>query len=425
MKNSDGTDDGVPDNNGSGDLKNRDYIRYDSGVTDVPDGEAEEMETTRNMFTKLINGDFEGHGHCYPVTHAKTLGLVKGKLIVSDNLPEHLKQSMFARPGEYPVLMRYSTNNHNVGTADPSTPMRANTIKIFNVDGDRFPEGAGNRTQDFSFNSSIQVSELSDARTTREIIGIFMKMESPRKEDQEAAVAELKGRKDVQLQTGGRRAPNAHAAAQSFYSQVPYRFGKYVGKHALIPSTDHQSALLSDTLKEGDTINAMTTKLKNFYAEHDTVYLWQFQLLENLDDQPVEYAGKQWDTAKYPYQTVAKLVFPKQDSYNYQLKSFYEDHMRANAWRGLKTLEPLGGTNRLRRLMYPYAGKLREKLNGRKIKDVQHMEDLPGSIPEGAEVQTQPHFFPEHTHPEIHHGHLGGPLPSYGNHFPLSFFSRQ
>ena len=61
-------------------------------------------------------------------------------------------------------------------------------------------------------------------------------------------------------------------------------------------------------------------------------------------------AGKVWDPEKYPWQTVAKLVVPKQDSFNYELKSFWEDHIRVDPWHGLKTLQPLGGPNRLRRV---------------------------------------------------------------------------
>ena len=64
----------------------------------------------------------------------------------------------------------------------------------------------------------------------------------------------------------------------------------------------------------------------------------------------MEYAGKVWDPEKYPWQTVGKLVVPKQDSFNYELKSFWEDHMRIDPWLGLKTLQPLGSPNRLRKV---------------------------------------------------------------------------
>ena len=60
--------------------------------------------------------------------------------------------------------------------------------------------------------------------------------------------------------------------------------------------------------------------------------------------------GKIWNAEKYPWQTVAKIVIPKQDSFNYELKSFWEDHMRIDPWHGLVSLQPLGSPNRLRRV---------------------------------------------------------------------------
>jgi len=41
------------------------------------------------------------------------------------------------------------------------------------------------------------------------------------------------------------------------------------------------------------------------------------------EDQPVEYAGKAWDADKYPWQTVAKVIVPKQDSFIGARKSFW------------------------------------------------------------------------------------------------------
>ncbi len=48
-------------------------------------------------------------------THARTQGLVKGKLIVPEDLPKHLKQSMFEHGGEYPVVCRYSSEPGDPG----------------------------------------------------------------------------------------------------------------------------------------------------------------------------------------------------------------------------------------------------------------------------------------------------------------------
>ena len=128
---------------------------------------------------------------------------------------------------------------------------------------------------------------------------------------------------------------------------------------------------------DSDPSDILSQWLQNFHAQHDAEYLWQFQLLENLDDQPVEYAGKVWDPEKYPWQTVAKLVIPKQESFDYELKSFWEDHMRIDPWLGLKTLQPLGSPNRLRKVVYPASSGLRRKMNGRKEVQVHTMEQIP------------------------------------------------
>lgn len=50
-----------------------------------------------------------------PGTHARTQGIVKGELVVEDDLPKYLKQSMFVKAGKYPVLCRYSSEPGDPG----------------------------------------------------------------------------------------------------------------------------------------------------------------------------------------------------------------------------------------------------------------------------------------------------------------------
>jgi len=54
-------------------------------------------------------------GSYLPGTHARTQGLVKGKLVVPDDLPKHLKQSLFEHGGEYQVVARYSSEPGDPG----------------------------------------------------------------------------------------------------------------------------------------------------------------------------------------------------------------------------------------------------------------------------------------------------------------------
>lgn len=78
-----------------------------------------------------------------------------------------------------------------------------------------------------------------------------------------------------------------------------------------------------------------------------------------------------------PWQTVARLKIPKQDSFSYALKNFWEDRLRVDPWMGLKSLEPLGGPNRLRKVVYPASSALRREMNATTEFHIKSLDELP------------------------------------------------
>jgi hypothetical protein len=170
---------------------------------------------------------------------------------------------------------------------------------------------------------------------------------------------------------------NTHLESTRQYSQTAYRFGDYVAKYCLVPNSETQRKLYEETVKPEHGDEILHKWLQNFHKEHDAEYLLQFQLCENLDDQPIEYAGKVWDPEIYPWQTVARLTIPKQDSFNYALKNFWEDRLRVDPWMGLKTFTPLGSPNRLRRVVYPASSALRRELNATSAINIKSLDELP------------------------------------------------
>lgn len=219
-------------------------------------------------------------------------------------------------------------------------------MKVLNVHGEMFDAGKDYPTQDIEFNSTPAL-DLANAKTTREIIDLRIKYGS----NQPELYKHLEARDDTDLQKYRDKVRNTHLESTRQYSQTAYRFGDYVAKFCLAPSSETQKKLYDETVKPDQHESDILSKwLKNFHETHDAEYLLQFQLCENLVDQPVEYVGKVWDPERYPWQTVARLVIPKQNSFNYEFKTFWEDHIRLDPWHGLKTLQPLGSSNRLRRV---------------------------------------------------------------------------
>ena len=217
-------------------------------------------------------------------------------------------------------------------------------MKVFNVNGDFLEAGKDFPTQDIEFNSTPAL-DLATAKVTREIIDLRIKYGH----DQKELYKHLEARNDTELQTARDKVKNTHLESTRQYSQTSYRFGDYVMKYCLVPSSETQRKLFEETVRPEDGSDILHRWLQDFHLNHDAEYLFQVQLCENLEDQPVEYAGKIWDPEKYPWQTVATLKIPKQESFDYERKTFWEDHIRVDPWHGLKAYQPLGGPNRLRK----------------------------------------------------------------------------
>lgn len=168
------------------------------------------------------------------------------------------------------------------------------------------------------------------------------------------------------------------------YSQSAYRHGDYVAKYAVLPLGDEQKKWENELIKDDAPINVISQELRNFHMKNKVTYSFCAQLLQNLDDQPVEDLGIEWDEKKYPLEQVATIEFEPQDSYIPEFRVWWDDKITVNSWHGLKTHQPLGSTNRMRRVVYAESRKLRLKVNGynsyiepASLTEVPHSGELP------------------------------------------------
>jgi hypothetical protein len=74
-----------------------------------------------------------------------------GKFTVHDDLPAHLAQGMFAKPGTYDVIMRYSSLTPKI-VPDSAPAPRGIGMKIFGIEGQKL-WGEDKKTQDWTFNN--------------------------------------------------------------------------------------------------------------------------------------------------------------------------------------------------------------------------------------------------------------------------------
>jgi hypothetical protein len=152
----------------------------------------------------------------------------------------------------------------------------------------------------------------------------------------------------------------------SEWSQSAYRHGDYVAKYGVFPLGKEQKKLDKTFIKEDDPINIISQEVRNFHMKYKVTYSFCAQLLQNLEEQPIDDIGVEWDEKKYPMEQIATLEFDPQDSWLPEFRTWWDDRITVNSWHGLKEHQPLGSTNRMRRVVYAESRKLRLRVNGYK-----------------------------------------------------------
>lgn len=319
--------------------------------------------------------NFNEHMHCLRGTHLKTQGCVVGKFIVHADLPEHLAQGMFARPGTYDVIMRYSSLTPKL-VADNIPAPRGIGMKIFGVAGEKI-WGEDKQTQDFTLNN-YPILELRDPQTTYEIADAL-----ERNWNQLDKFAEEQSKRvDADVATKGSQIPRQHMVAMPQWSQSAYRHGDYVAKYGVFPLGEAQKAIEKDYIKDSDPINIISQHTRDFHMKNKVTYSFCAQMLQDIKEQPVDDIGVEWDEKKYPFEQIATIEFEPQDSWLPEFRTWWDDRITCNSWHGLKTHQPLGSTNRMRRVVYAESRKLRLRVNGYKdYVEPSSLRECPAPIP--------------------------------------------
>lgn len=352
------------------------YIKWNApGVEVEQPGEKEKIWEVSEQFKRFQMMNFNEHMHCLRGTHLKTQGCVMGKFVVHDNLPEHLAQGMFKKPGSYDCIMRYSSLTPKIIPDNVPQP-RGIGIKIFGIEGEKI-WGEDKKTQDWTFNN-YPVLEL---RTPKDTCEIADSLERNWENIPEFA-KELGERKDADVATMPAKLPKQHMVAMKEWSQSAYRHGEYVAKYGVFPKGEEQKKIENEHIKDDDPINILSQHTRNFHLNHKVTYSFCAQMLQNLEEQPVDDIGVEWDEKKYPFEEIGHLEFDPQDSWLPEFRVWWDDRITVNSWHGLKEHQPLGSTNRMRRVVYAESRKLRLRVNGHKdYIEPASLSEIPAPIP--------------------------------------------
>lgn len=356
-------------------------VRFTPSVEQVEDHEAETIRELTEALRQIQETTAQDHGRGLRGVHAKSHALVEGTLEVAAGLPPELAQGLFATPGRHDVLLRFSPNPGDLLDDDIRVP-RGLAIKVLDVEGERLP-GAEGRTQDFVM---VNGPAFATPGTRQFLANLKLLAKTTDKAEwakkglstvlrgAEAALEAVGGQSPKLVTLGG--APNVHPLGATYYSQTPFRYGDLIAKFSVAPVSANVRALTDQAVDLSQPENAIRQAIAD-QAGEAWVYELRVQFCRDLESMPVEDASVVWDEEASPFQTVATIRVPPQETWTYEKSQAMDDGLRFSIWTGLAAHQPLGQVNRARKAPYQASADFRAAVNGCPIHE-------PDRVPETA-----------------------------------------
>jgi hypothetical protein len=272
---------------------------------------------------------YKKSGRARRTLHAKSHGIAFGTLSVLANLPPTLAQGLFSKEGSYKTVIRFSTLPGMILKDSISMP-RGVALKVQGVPGDRLPGSSGDE-QDF-----LLVNAPAFGAPTVKAFNEFI----------QSVVAKLND------ESKGLDVPDTEILGETFFSQTPFLYGKYICKFALAPISAALKARTNKHLEVNGRPTALLDSVVDYFAKQSGEWELKAQLNTGLDSMPIEDSTVSWPQDKSPYITVAHLSVPAQNAWSSTNVAAVDIGMSFNPWNGLAAHQPLGSINRARKPTY-------------------------------------------------------------------------
>ena len=312
----------------------------------VPD----EPEVFEQM-VKLTVGQMEAvDGRFHRAQHAKATGCVTARFRVAGAVPDALRHGIFSQPGrEFAAIVRFS-NSQGTFEKDSVGTARGLAIKVLDVSGARAVPGDGDSTQDFLM-VDHPVFPFPDPRAyvetmSRKSIPLVGNLLA-------AAHLAVLEPKEMKILKAIRGKSVASPLAISYWSGTPFRLGAAAGpdglavKYSAVPRQASRVVPPADD----DADDALTRAL-NQGLQSEAVFDFKVQRQTDPVAMPIEDVSVEWsETVSVPV-TVATVTIPPQRVDPSGELARQCESISFNPWHSLAEHRPLGGMNRLRKLVY-------------------------------------------------------------------------
>jgi hypothetical protein len=288
--------------------------------------------------------------------HPKAHGCVRAEFHVLEAFPEQLAKGMFIPNKTYQAWIRFSNGSGDPTRADFKRDARGIAIKVLGVPGKKLlPDEEQATTQDFILINHPVFFATDPARYLS-----FMQDADSHNVFRKLLIPFALGADGTRIALETRSTRISNPLQTRYWSMVPYRLGVGPDRQAVKYSVRPCSPTV-DTLpkKPGHDFlrDALRTSLQNGDACME--FLVQPRTSKSMD---VEDSRIEWKEAQAPFYTIATIRIPRQDFDTPEQNEFCEN-LSFTPWHALPEHEPLGVTNRLRKVIYDHISRVRHEMN--------------------------------------------------------------
>jgi len=361
------------------------------------------LETLLRSRMKELYGSAK---RAYRDTHAKSHAAVRAHIEIFDidestikqKLPDtgltaaqaegiSIRQGLFARPGRYPVWLRFANGN---GTRNPDSAgdTRSMSVKIIGVEGERLVESYKTDNQDivtqncdiffissiacyFSFLKAIFKSKILLVIWLLFHLGQALALKRITKFAPKSLLTERYWSGSA-YSLGKSQQPDTcpDADSRSYPAVVKYSFTPVSPQepHHELPRTS------LDIAKRELPRNYYREELIEQLAKPDAKYCWDLGIQFQTDpDMSIDDITVSWPEDKSPFFTVGRLTVEHQ-VIDFKQQFDFCENLTFAPWNGLSAHRPVGALNRLRKLVYPLVAAYRHNKIGDDYREPTNLE---------------------------------------------------
>ncbi|MCW5601478.1 catalase family protein [Nitrosomonas sp.] len=337
-------------------------IEYDTelGESPWPGEEAATLAIAKNI-EQTIKSRYLDNPPALRHVHTKTHGCVLADFQVNETLNDEHRHGVFQSGARYKAWIRFSNGGSDPAADDKEGDGRGMAIKLMGVPGEKLLPDE-HHTQDFMM-INHPVFFINDPQ---KYLSLVQARSSPYLLTQLSAFFSLGIEGSIiAAQISGKKIGNP--LYTRYWSMVPHQLGSGTNRRAMKysakPCVEVDNSPPSN--KPHDP-NYLRVAMKQSLGTDDACFEFLVQTRDTSTPAgaalSVEISTDEWEENIAPFFKVATITIPKQD-FDKPAQNKFCENLSYNPWHSVSEHRPLGGINRIRKVVYSTIADLRRSMN--------------------------------------------------------------